>query len=137
MIEDAMYTIAKAHGGLTGLIGAGDNCRIYPSGAQVRVLPDVEWVKEPFRPISGIWLDTGWGYTVFDFLVRAATAREAGLVVEQLRSCFARYHSNGAVVGATAHKVDDIESDEADQAADYDHELGCYTQGIAFEFFHN
>ena len=138
MIEDAAYTIAKAHAGLTALIGSGDNCRFYPAGEQTTTtLPRVEYVKEPPRPIQGVWLDTGWFHTSFDLLVLAATAREAGLVVEQLRSCFARYHSAGAVVGSTSHKVDDIETVEADAAADYDRELGCYMQNIAFEFFHN
>lgn len=138
MIDDAVYTIAKAHAGLTALIGSGDNTRLYPAGQQVAATqPRVEYVKEPPRPIQGVWLDSGWFYTVFDMLVLAASAREAGLVVEQLRAAFARYHSNGAVVGSTAHKVDDAETVDADESADYDHELGCYTQGIAFEFFHN
>lgn len=139
MIDDAVYAIAKAHAGLTALIGSADNTRLYPAGQQAAntTLPRVEFVKEPPRPVSGIWQDSGWFHTVFDFLVIADTARNAGLVVEQLRACFARYHSNGSDVGSTGHKVDDAETVDADESAGYDHELGGYTQGIAFEFFHN
>lgn len=139
MIDDAIYTVAKAHGGLTALIGSGDSTRLYPGGQQGAntTLPRVEYSKEPPRPVSGVWQDSGWFHTVFDFLVIAATAREAGLVVEQLRACFARYHSNGATVGSSGHRIDDAETVDADEPADYDHDLGAYTQGVAFEFFHD
>lgn len=136
MIEEALYVIAKAHPGLTGLIGSGDNIRLYPDAKDKPTLPALIYAKGDPDPIAGIWQDSGWYHTVFSFTALGSSAKAAKEVIVQARAAFQRYHSNGAVVAGTDHKVDDVEALPTGQDY-YDHELDCFAEEIELEFFHN
>lgn len=131
IVEDIAYSIGSVHAGLTALIGSGSACRLYPVGkVNMPTLPAVIFTKGDEEPVEGVWADSGWFYTTITFEVLAASAREAALVMAQVRAAYKRYH--GTVSTA---KVDDITSD-GNLTAYYDQELDCYVEELDFKFFH-
>ena len=131
MIDDAIYEIGKAHGGLTALIGSSPNTRLFPITEDKRhTLPCVVWDKDDPDPIAGIRQDSGWYWTTITFAARAATAREAALVIAQVRLAYQRYL--GTIGGST---IDDAKA-TGEGSSYYDHELGCYAEEFELRFFH-
>ncbi len=128
MIEEALKTRAGAVAGLTALVST----RVYAVAAPQRpTLPYVVFEKDDPRSVQGIYVNTGWAYTPITFTAYADTALEAKQVVVQLRAAFARLHATVSGV-----QIDDVE-DLNDGLDGYDHELGCYFESLALEFFHD
>ena len=137
MIEEALLVLAKAHSGLTALIGSGNDIRFYPETEErEHAAPRVVYANEDQDPIAGIWSDSGWYHTIFSFTAWGSSALAAKEVIDQVRDCFQRYHSNGAVVSGTSHKIDDVLG-RAVMDAGYDHDIGQFWEAIELEFFHD
>lgn len=132
IIEDTVFAIGSAHAGLTALIGSGSSCRLYPAAQDPEpALPYVIFTKGDPMPIEGYYSDTGWFKTEIAFEAHAATAREAALVMAQVRAAFARYKGT---VGGVA-KVDDVHT-IGNGSAYYDEELAHYCEELEFEISH-
>jgi hypothetical protein len=131
VIEDAVYAIGIAHAGLTALIGASPNTRLYPIAEETKhPLPCVVFDKDDPDPVAGIRQDSGWYWTTITFTARAATAREAALVIAQVRLAYQRYFGTIASID-----IDDARA-TGEGMSYYDHELGCYAEEFELRFFH-
>src|SRR5687767_9587711 len=121
MIEESIYAIGSAHVGLTGLLGASPNTRIFPAAEERKhALPVVVYEETDARAIMGIEVDSGWYKRSFNFIARAATAKQAKEVVAQLRAAYQRFHGN-----SSGHDIDDVEPTGVTDEY-YDSDLNCY-----------
>lgn len=134
MIEEAVKTISGTHPGLSALIGSGASNAFYwgeaPQGA---ALPYVVAEKDGgFRPIAGVYTNTGWGYSRIQFEAHAATKKEAKALMLQVRAAFDRYQ--GTVGGVQIDAVGTLWQEDGGEGYDYD--LDHYVVDEMCEFFH-
>lgn len=134
MIEVAIKTIGGAHAGLNALVGAGASSRIYAGQApQGATLPYLVFEKDGYRPISGVHVDTSWGYSDFTFTAHASSLLGALQVIEQVRLAYNRYF--GTVGGVEIDPVGTLLTGEAED--DYDYELDHHVVDQGITFFHS
>jgi hypothetical protein len=132
VISDAIYYLGTNHGGLTALIGTN----LYPvAERREHQVPRVVFELEEPDPVAGIRQDSGWWHTRVVFSCYGVTQRAAGLIAEQVRACYQRYFSNGAVVGTTTHKIDDVKATGSGSQY-YDPELDQFVEDVELELFH-
>jgi hypothetical protein len=130
VIEAAIKTIGGAHVGLSALIGT----RLYAGQApQGATLPYVVFEKDGYRPISGVHVDTAWGYSDFTFSAHASSLLGALQVIEQVRLAYNRYF--GTVGGVDIDPVATCLNGAAGE--DYDYELDHHLVDQGITFFHS
>jgi hypothetical protein len=135
MIEKAIKTIGGAHAGLSALVGAGATSRIYAGQApQNATLPYLVFIKDgDFRPVPGVYVNSGWGYSDIGFEFHAATLLGAKEGMLQVRAAYDRY-GPATVDGVAIDPVGTLASGGGGE--DYDYDLDHHIAEGDITFFH-
>jgi hypothetical protein len=130
VIEQSIYAIAAAHGGLTALVGT----RVFPEAEeQEHVTPRLVFGVVDWTTVSGVVQDSAWRHTWIEFTCWGASAIEAKQVREQVYAAYARYF--GTIGG---HSIDPVGSMvEHGGESGYDPDLQQYYELVLIKFFHN
>lgn len=103
LIEDAIFAHLSAHAGLTALVGAGNNARIYPGRLlQGSALPAVVYNVVNKRGHAKAGAATGRAEAAYQFDCIASSRDAAAAVREQVR--LAMIAMSGSIAGMTVQR---------------------------------
>ena len=115
-IEEAIFTRGSTHAGMTGLIGAGNDCRFYPGRVPPEaVLPAASYQRIPGADEEPQAMGVGAGVTTARYQITAwaATYQMARDLADQIRAAFARWR--GVVAGVTIQDSLPVLTNEEDE----------------------